>query len=59
MANRLTSSAVSGTMSVISETATRAPAARRGGRAIASPAHEPKSTVSGTAKATTINEFTA
>lgn len=57
IANRLTSRAVIGTMRTMRERATRTPAVRLGRRNIANPAQEANSTVRGTAKPTTITEF--
>ena len=58
MTKRGTSSAVSGTISTTRDNATSAPAQRRGSRVIANAAHDAVRTVSGTANATTISEFT-
>ena len=57
IANRLTSSAVIGTISATSETPIRTPPVRRGRGAIAKPAHDANRTVSGTAIVTTMAEF--
>ncbi len=57
MTNRGTRSAVSGIINATRETTMSAPAQRRGSRNIANAAQDAVSTVSGTAKATTISEF--